>query len=70
LVAGFLAGSPALLAQKPPPVYEAAQAPAALQPMVRHADLIIVTLHGALLAELRHQLDGVCPLRIAPTRTP
>jgi hypothetical protein len=61
LIAGILMGAGALPAQQPPPAYAAAEAPAPLLPMVRHADLIIVTLQGALLSELRHQLDDVGP---------
>jgi hypothetical protein len=61
LAAGILVGAAALPAEQPPPAYAAAEAPAILQPMVRHANLIIVTLQGALLSELRHQLDDVGP---------
>jgi hypothetical protein len=48
-------------ARQPPPVYPAADAPAVLQPMLRHADLIIVTLQGALLAELHRRLEAEGP---------
>ena len=61
LAAGILVGAAALPAQQPTSAYEAADAPARLQPMGRQADLVIVTLQGALLSELRDRLDEVGP---------
>lgn len=62
LVAGMVVGAAgAASREQPPPAYPAAQAPAALQPMVRHADLIIVTVQSALLSELHRQLESVGP---------
>jgi hypothetical protein len=61
LVAGMGVGAAAAPEKQPPNVYPAAQAPAHLQPIVRHADLIIVTLQSALLSELHRRLDDVSP---------
>lgn len=43
------------------PAYPAAQAPPSLRPAIVHADLVIVTLQGALLSELRHRLAEFGP---------
>jgi hypothetical protein len=61
-LAGILWAMAVVPAQQPPH-YATSQAPARLQPMIREADLIIVTLQGALLSELRQQLDEVGPAR-------
>jgi hypothetical protein len=61
LVAGMGVGAGAAPATQPPPVYTAAQAPASWQPIVQHADLIIVTLQGALLSELHRRLESLGP---------
>ena len=58
MVVGVAAAAPQ---RQPPPVYPAAQAPARLQPMLRHADLIVVTLQDALLSELHRRLEAFGP---------
>ena len=40
------------------PTYPIAEAPAAWQPAIRHGDLIVLSLHSALIAELRRDLDS------------
>jgi hypothetical protein len=61
LLAGIGAGAAAAPDPQLPPEYPAAQAPALLQPMVRRADLLIVTLQDSLLAELHRRLDSEGP---------
>ena len=61
VVAGMVVGAAGAPNQQPLPTYPAAEAPAALRPMVQHADLIIVTLQNALLSELHRRLDSVGP---------
>lgn len=62
LVAGAIVGAAGAAPEgQSPPTYPATQAPAPLQPMVRHADLVIVTLQDALLSELYRRLDAVGP---------
>ena len=55
--------APAARAQTPQswPTYPIAEAPAELQAAARHGDLIIVSLQGALLSELRRELDAGGP---------
>jgi len=62
LVAGVVVGAVGAASDgQSPPTYPATQAPAPLQPMVRHADLIIATLQDALLSELHRRLDIADP---------
>lgn len=58
VVAALVVGAAAAAQERQPlPTYPVAEAPASFRPAVQHADMVIITLQGALLSELRRRLD-------------
>ena len=64
LVAGVLlsAGMPAAQPERAFPTYKISQAPPELRRQIQRADLVIVELHDAMLAELSREMDHGGPV--------
>lgn len=57
LLAGLMLGAGALAARQAPRTYPIGEAPADLRPAIQRGDMAIVSLQGAILAELSRELD-------------